>query len=412
MKTDLDALMQARGIDALWIVGPADHNPAMVYFTGVVHVSSADLIKKRGEPPILFYNSMERDEAARTGLPTRDLEDYSLVKLLEQTGGDLLEAVVKRYQQMLSDRGLTSGRIALYGKVDAGEALAVFTALQKAMPGLEFVSERGNSLLLNAMATKSPSELEHIRRMGQVTVDVVGQVADFLTSHRVRDGALVKVDGSPLTIGEVKSRINLWLAERGAENPEGTIFAIGRDSAVPHSAGNPLDLLRLGQTIIFDIYPCEAGGGYFYDFTRTWCLGFAPDEALSLYEDVLSVYRQVSGSLRAGTPCKQYQALTCELFENRGHPTVVSNPGTQVGYVHGLGHGVGLNIHERPFFSLIPGEEDVLPAGAVVTIEPGLYYPERGLGMRLEDTYWVRPDGKAEVLAEYPVDLVLPVRPK
>jgi Xaa-Pro aminopeptidase len=412
MKTDLDALMQARGIDALWIVGPADHNPAMVYFTGVVHVSSADLIKKRGEPPILFYNSMERDEAARTGLPTRDLEDYSLVKLLEQTGGDLLEAVVKRYQQMLSDQGLTSGRIALYGKVDAGEALAVFTALQRAMPGLEIVSQPGNSLLLSAMATKSPSELEHIRRMGQVTVDVVGQVADFLTSHRVRDGALVKVDGSPLTIGEVKSRINLWLAERGAENPEGTIFAIGRDSAVPHSAGNPLDLLRLGQTIIFDIYPSEAGGGYFYDFTRTWCLGFAPDEALSLYEDVLSVYRQVSGSLRAGTPCKQYQALTCELFENRGHPTVVSNPGTQVGYVHGLGHGVGLNIHERPFFSLIPGEEDVLPAGAVVTIEPGLYYPERGLGMRLEDTYWVRPDGKAEVLAEYPVDLVLPVRPK
>jgi Xaa-Pro aminopeptidase len=127
---------------------------------------------------------------------------------------------------------------------------------------------------------------------------------------------------------------------------------------------------------------------------------------------VLSVYRQVSGSLRAGTPCKQYQALTCELFEKRGHPTVVSNPGTQVGYVHGLGHGVGLNIHERPFFSLIPGEEDVLPAGAVVTIEPGLYYPERGLGMRLEDTYWVRPDGKAEVLAEYPLDLVLPVRSK
>ena len=89
---------------------------------------------------------------------------------------------------------------------------------------------------------------------------------------------LIGRDGEPVTIGQVKGLINLWLAERGAENPEGTIFAIGRDAAVPHSSGNPSDILRLGQTIVFDIYPCEAGGGYFYDFTRTWCLGYAPDD--------------------------------------------------------------------------------------------------------------------------------------
>jgi Xaa-Pro aminopeptidase len=169
--------------------------------------------------------------------------------------------------------------------------------------------------------------------------------------------------------------------------------------------------LRLGQTIIFDIYPCEAGGGYFYDFTRTWCLGYATDEALALYEDVLNVYRRIAGSLQAGTPCQDYQALACELFEGRGHPTPKSHPGTQAGYVHGLGHGVGLYIHERPYFSLNPGEDDLLPFGAVVTVEPGLYYPERSLGMRLEDTYWVRPDGKPEILAQYPLDLVLPMKP-
>jgi len=410
MKTDLDALMQARGIDALWVTGSADHNPAMVYLTGVAHVTSADLIKVRGADPILFYNAMERDEAAKTGLPTRSLDDYPLLEALKQTGGDLLKAVAARYQQLLSDLGLASGRIAVYGKVDAGEALAVFSALQQAMPGLEFAGELGNTLLMQAMATKSPSEVEHIRHMGQITVDVVGQVADFLMSHRVRDGVLVTSGGDPLTIGDVKSRINLWLAERGAENPEGTIFAIGRDSAVPHSVGASSDPLRLGQTIIFDIYPCEAGGGYFYDFTRTWCLGYAPDEALALYEDVLNVYQQITGGLRSGTPCQDYQARACALFEARGHPTIKSSPGTQAGYVHGLGHGVGLNIHERPFFSLIPGQEDLLLPGAVVTVEPGLYYPERGLGMRLEDTYWVRPDGTSEVLAEYPLDLVLPVR--
>ncbi len=112
------------------------------------------------------------------------------------------------------------------------------------------------------------------------------------------DELLVHKDGTPLTIGQVKSRIDLWVAEYGAENPEGTIFAMGHDAGVPHSTGNASDPLRFGQTIVFDFYPCEAQGGYYYDITRTWCLGYATDEALALYEDVLFVYHQVRSQLR------------------------------------------------------------------------------------------------------------------
>jgi Xaa-Pro aminopeptidase len=166
----------------------------------------------------------------------------------------------------------------------------------------------------------------------------------------------------------------------------------------------------LGQTIVFDIFPCEAGGGYYYDFTRTWCLGYAPDPAQALYEDVLSVYRQIMSELKAGELCRTYQLRTCELFEAQGHPTIKSNPETEDGYVHSLGHGVGLNLHERPWFSYRANNEDRLEPGSVVTIEPGLYYPERCLGVRLEDTVWVRPDGQMEILADFPLDLVLPVK--
>jgi Xaa-Pro aminopeptidase len=88
----------------------------------------------------------------------------------------------------------------------------------------------------------------------------------------------------------------------------------------------------------------------------------------------------------------------------------MTDPQTQSGYVHGLGHGVGLYIHERPFFSKYSPERDRLNPGTVITVEPGLYYPEKGLGVRLEDTVWVRPDGQIEVLAEYPYDLVLPMK--
>ena len=410
MKTDLDELMQANDLDAFLITGPAQHNPAMVYMTGGGHLTNADLIKKRGEGAVLFHYPMERDEAAKSGLKTKNLGDYNFTELLNQSAGDYLKAIVKRYKQMLAELGITSGRIALYGRSEIGTNYAIFSALQKEIPDVNLLGEIDNSVLMLARMTKDETEIERIRKMGKLTIQVVGQVADFITSHSVKNGVLVNKNGVPLTIGDVKSRINLWLTERGAENPEGTIFAIGHDAGVPHSSGNPTDPLKLGQTIVFDIYPCEAGGGYFYDFTRTWCLGYAPDNVLELYETVLSVYTSVTKQLQVGNPFKDYQQMTCEQFSAQGHPTIKEDPQTQQGYVHSLGHGIGLNIHERPWSGISSDEKDCLVPGSVFTIEPGLYYPEKGMGVRLENSLWVRPDGKMEVLAEFPMDLVLPVK--
>lgn len=410
MKKDLDALMQERNIDAILVTGPARHNPYMVYLSGIAHLTHGDLIKKRGEAGVIFFNPIERDEAAKTGLSPRSYSHYPMQELLKAANGDKLQAMVLRYQRMFEDVGLRSGRVALYGLTEAGAGYAVFSALKEAWPQIEFVGDPDNGILSSAMATKNQDEVDRIRQMGQITTQVVAQTADFLSGHAVRDGVLIRPDGEPLTIGDVKRKINLWLVERGVENPEDTIFAIGRDAAVPHSSGNPKDVLRLGQTIVFDIFPCEAGGGYFYDLTRTWCLGFAPDEAYALYEQVLTVYRRVVSEIRAGVAFKEYQRLTCELFEELGHPTVQKQPETEEGYVHTLGHGVGLRLHERPFSGLTASDTDILEPGTVVTIEPGLYYPERGLGVRLEDTYWMTPQGEFQLLADYPMDLVLPVK--
>ena len=410
MKSDIDQIMQSRDVDAILVTGPAQHNPPMYYLIGGGHITNADLIKRRGSDPVLFYYPMEREEAIRTGLQARNLGDFHLIELLKQANGNHLEANIKRYQKMLEDLGFVSGRLAVYGQTDAGQAYALFSGLEHALPGLTIVSEYGDTILLRAMATKDAAEVERIRRMGKITVEVVAETADFLTSHASRDSVLVKANGQPLTIADVKSQIRLWLAERDAESPEGVIFAIGRDAGIPHSSGNPKDLLRLGQTIVYDIFPCEAGGGYYYDFTRTWCLGYASDEAHALYDDVLSVYRQVIGKLKTNTPCHDYQMQTCELFEAQGHPTIKNRPQTQEGYVHSLGHGLGLHVHENPRFGMLATEADRLEPGVVVTYEPGLYYPERGIGVRLEDTLWVRPDGEIEVMVEYPMDLVLPMK--
>ncbi len=410
MKSDLDKLMAAEGLDALLVLGESQHNPAMVYFTGNAHLTDAFLVKPRGQAELLFSNPMERDEAAKTGLATRDLGAFLYEDLLAEAGGDPLGAQALRLQKVLAQAGVTGGRVSVYGKTDLGPALAVLDRLQALVPGLSLVGELDNPVLLQAMATKGPTEVARIREMGSITVGVVSRVAEFLSSQRVSNDALVASDGSPLTIGAVKRQINLWLAQAGVENPAGTIFAQGRDAGIPHSAGDSQAQIRLGQTIVFDIFPTEAGGGYFYDFTRTWCLGYAPDEVLSVYEDVLAVYLQVMDELEAGKPCRQYQLRTCELFEARGHRTLCSQPQTRDGYVHSLGHGLGLYVHERPRFGQAATPADRLDPGVVVTIEPGLYYPERGLGVRLEDTVYVRPDGQMEVLADFPLDLVIPVK--
>lgn len=407
MKSDLDALMEKHNLDALLVIGAATHNPMMHYFTGDVHMGDGALIKVRGKQPVLFYNPMERDEAARTGLDTRNLIEYNLPALTKEHGGDAAKGLAARYARMLADCGLEQGRVALFGKVEIGAPFVVFNTLMALAPQYELVGQTGRSVLAEAMETKDEAEAERMRRMGRITAEVVGRVQAYLQSHKAKDGVLVKADGTPVTVGDVKTLINASALELGVENPHGTIFAIGRDAGVPHSTGNPDDALELGKTIVFDIFLQEPGGGYHYDFTRTWSLGYATPEAQKLYDDVKTVFDDLMGGLEANAPFSLLQERTCDLFEAQGHPTIRQDPAVQEGYVHSVGHGLGLNIHEQPFSR---DASVTLRPGVVVTIEPGLYYPNKGMGVRIEDTVYVRPNGEIEVLADFPHDLVIPIQ--
>jgi len=412
MKSDIDTLMGERNLDAILVLGNAENNPPMYYLTGGGHVSNAVLIKKRGEKPFLYCNDMERDEALKSGLEIKLYGKYPLQALMKEAGGDSGLMIALRLQHIFQDEGLTSGRVGIYGQVDISNTLATLTHLRELLPEIEFIGEPGmDSLFLHAMETKTEDEVARIREMGRRTTEVVRLTAEYLQSCDVRDDeVLLKEDGTPLLLGDVKSKINLWLAERSAVPSEGYIFALGSDAGVPHSQGNSDDLMRLGQTIVFDIYPQEPGGGYFFDFTRTWSLGYATPEAQELYDQVQEIYNQVVENMDMNAPFKEYQRMTSEYFESKGHKSPLNTPAPQEGYVHSLGHGVGINIHERPFSGFQVGDDHRLAPGVVITIEPGLYYPEQGMGFRIEDTYWVRPDGTFEKLAEYPYDFVLEMK--
>jgi Xaa-Pro aminopeptidase len=412
MKSDIDALMKARHLDAIIIFGNAEHNPPMTYMTGGGHVSHATLIKKQGEEAVLFHGDMERGEAAKSGLKLISYSKYDGVELYKKAEGNGTLAAAMRTELMFKDLNLTSGRVGLYGIYDLSAIFGMISHLQKLIPAIEFVGEpREDSLFMRAMETKDEAEVERIRRMGRVTTTVVGKVREYLTARDVnQDEVLLKEDGTPLTVGDVHSKIRLWVAEQGAELPSGFIFAIGADAGMPHSAGTPTDLMKLGQTIVFDIYPAEAGGGYYYDFTRTWSLGYATPEAQELYDQVKEIFDTLNDNFDLNVPFRNYNIMTCEYYESKGHQTPLHTKAPVEGYVHSLGHGVGLNIHERPFSGFTAGEDERLSPGVVVTSEPGLYYPEKGMGFRIEDTLWVRPDGKMETLVEYPYDFVLPMK--
>lgn len=415
MKHDLDQLMTDRHYDALLVTGASANNPPMYYLVNGVHVGERTvLVKPRGQAPVLLVNAMERDEAARSGLRVIDLARFREPELLREAKGDALQARARLLGRILSELGV-SGTVAAYGQEDQGAAYALLSAVEELNPGLRVVGEFGDDVFSLARATKDAGEVKRIRAVAKATVAVVGGVQEFLTSHRAHNGYLVKKDGARLTIGEVKRHMRgLFLAHNVVDAADATIFAIGRDAGVPHSRGNPRDPIALGKTIVFDIFPSEPGGGYVYDFTRTWCVGHAPDHVLEAYAHVRAAYKIGFKHLQPNGPCRTPQTAVCDYFEAHGHPTQRSHPGTTDGYVHSLGHGIGLQVHEAPGLNDRAGNTALLAPGVVVSVEPGLYYPDHpqgGFGVRLEDSVWLNPDTlKFEVLAKYPYDLVLPVK--
>ena len=408
MKHDLDRLMAERGLDAFLVIGDSTGNPVMNYLTAGAHLERALIVKRRDAPITLIHGGMERDTAAATGLRLVDRDaHYNHMKYLQDHNGDYLAAQVAYLSDVIANEGLR-GRLGIYGMFDAGAAMTMLNLLQDRLFETELVGEYGDSLFSLARVTKDDAEIAQMAEAGRRTGIVVGEVQEFIRSHAVRGDQVVKRDGEPLTIGDVKAFLRGRVLHHAMIENNDTIFAQGREAGVPHNRGTESVALRLGQAIVFDIFP-RVESGYFHDMTRTWSLGYATDEVLAVYEQVKAIFDQTMAAARVGLPCRDLQAMTLDFFEAKGHPTARTNPGGHDGYVHSLGHGVGLDIHEEPRLSVAVGNDTLLAPGHVVSIEPGLYYPDRGFGVRVEDTIALRADGGVLNLTQFPYDLVVPM---
>jgi Xaa-Pro aminopeptidase len=185
---------------------------------------------------------------------------------------------------------------------------------------------------------------------------------------------------------------------RNGFSAEGTIVAVGPQGARPHDAGS--GPIRAGVPIVIDIFPRDKATGYWGDITRTVVRGRASAPIRRLYRDVLAAQELALSMVRPGVEARAVQQAVETFFRAAGHETRLSPPGQECGFIHSLGHGVGLDIHEAPGLRNEPGR---LRAGNVITVEPGLYYPGLG-GIRIEDTVVVTRSGH-KVLASCPKKL-------
>jgi Xaa-Pro aminopeptidase len=163
--------------------------------------------------------------------------------------------------------------------------------------------------------------------------------------------------------------------------------------------------IRTGEPIIFDIFP-QAGSAYWYDLTRTYVVGRPKKTLRLMHEAVLEAQETCLDEIRAGRSAREVADVSYNIVERHGFPTVRTllkgdQRARTTGFIHGLGHGVGLTIGERPYLSIF--SDEMLTSGHVVTVEPGVYDPRVG-GVRIEDTIFVTSNGFSNP-ARLPKDL-------
>ncbi|HKO54904.1 MAG TPA: M24 family metallopeptidase [Thermoanaerobaculia bacterium] len=376
MLADLDALLRERGLGAIIVPMHEAMHPAFRWLTRGAKVTRGYAIKLVDVDPVLVTYPMERAEAAATGLEVRLAQEFDAERIF-RTAASPSAAYAEFFDLVLRELGARES-VAFFGNAPLHLYLGIGEELSRR--GWR-VQRGGEDLVQLARKRKEGWEIEAIRSVGARTEEVVDLVREALRERQARK------------IGDLKELVSFEIARWGMVEDHETILSHGRDAGIPHSRGNANDPIREGVPIVLDIFPADRASGYFFDLTRTFCVGAIPAELRQLHAHVLEAFELARDKMRPGTPAAVYQHLVCDFFESRGYPTTRSHPATHDGYVHGLGHGVGLEIHEKPSFSILPSNSDRIEVGDIVTIEPGLYFPERELGVRIEDTFVVTADG-------------------
>lgn len=347
-------------------------------------------IEKDGVKHIAI-GSMEIPRLADLGLfELHSFEGYGSDELIAQgmSYGELRQEIPLRAVDAL---GITSAAVP--------ETFPIWLADSLRAAGVELTVD--GELFDDRRRVKNDQELAGMRRAQRAAEAGMDAARDLLRRAAQNGGDTLEVDGEPLTVERVKIAMNEAFVRNGA-TAEDFIVAPGAQGAVGHDMGS--GPIRAGVPIVIDVWPRDNESFVYSDMTRTFVVGDIPGEVAEWHRLTKQALDQAIADIKAGADGRAVYDGTCEIFEAAGKPTQrTKKPGTSLadGFFHGLGHGVGLEVHEAPGMGLAAKNE--LRAGDVVTVEPGLYRQGYG-GVRLEDLVLVTENG-AENLTEYPYDL-------
>ena len=234
---------------------------------------------------------------------------------------------------------------------------------------------------------KTAPELKKLAKAMTATQDSMILAKNILRDSVIGKGAVLFYRKKPLTSEILRMEIEGYLKSRGFTASR-TITAHGAQCAQPHNAGS--GPILAGETVVIDIFPRDDETGYWGDMTRTFVKGEPLPVVKRAFNAVLKASQAAERMIRAGICAAEVHKTAGTIMRNAGFSTGKTREGVPCGFIHGLGHGVGLEIHEAPRVS--PANPNPLRKGQVISNEPGLYHPSWG-GIRLEDVLAVTETG-------------------
>lgn len=257
--------------------------------------------------------------------------------------------------------------------------LSEYTMFASALEGVEMLADGSLDAAINEIrSVKQASEVEKIKTAQRISEEALEHIFSFIKPGK--------------TEKEVALELEYYMLSHGAQGISfETIAVSGKKSSMPH--GVPDDkIIENGDFVTMDFGALYEG--YHSDMTRTVAVGYASDEMKEIYDTVLKAQLNSINSIRAGLPCKDADTAARSVIENAGYGKYFS---------HSTGHGVGVEIHEYPNLSQL--SDKALKAGNIVTVEPGIYIPEK-FGVRIEDMVLVSENG-CENLTKAPKELII-----
>lgn len=359
------------------IVADSERDADMLYATRFFAPDPFVFLAQNGTRTVLLSDlEIDRGRAQATADEVIALSDVS-----RQLGQSKNAAFAKVLAAFLRSRNVSRAVVPRSFPLGLAAELAKYRIKLVAQKGL-FWAERER---------KNEAELALMRRALKITEAGMARGVEVLRATRIVKRSALQFGGAILTSELLRSEIESAILRAGGV-PANTIVAGGEQACDPHERGH--GPLRANELIIIDIFPRTADTGYFGDLTRTIVRGRATDAQRDLWETVLRGQKLAFSQMKPGVRGKKIQESVKKFFTGRGYPTE-QRKGRWCGFFHGLGHGLGLEIHEEPRIA-----KTTLSPGQVLTIEPGLYYPGIG-GVRHEDVVTVTKDGY-RLLSRFP----------